>query len=491
MMDSEDRISDRISTGVSGLDEILQGGLIPERSYLIRGSPGTGKTILGIHFLVEGLSNDETSLLINLEESTEDIKKNAESIGFELDGVHFLDLSPGADVFSADTSYSILSASDVEQEPFIEKVTETVEEVAPDRVFVDPITQLRHLTADETQFRKQAIGFMQYLTDGEATVLFTSQNTSTNPDDDLQFLSDGTIDLTNSELGHRVDVPKFRGSAVKDGDHAMRITNGGIVVYPELLPEKHSREFISEPLSSGISELDKLLHGGFERGTVTIISGPTGVGKTTLGTQFVKEAAGRGERSVMYLFEEREATFRERSEAIDMSVSDMEEQGALLVEEMEPLILSPQQFAQDVRNEVEENDTKIVMIDGIRGYRVTLQGRKQDLTQELHALCRYLTNVGVTVILIDESSTLMGDFSATDAGTSYLADNILFLRHIEHRSELRKIVGVLKKRTSDFERTLRELEITERGIEIGEPLTGLRGILSGMPDWVGTAPGDD
>jgi circadian clock protein KaiC len=488
---NEETSTDRSLTGVPGLDEVLQGGLIPERSYLVRGDPGTGKTILGLHFLVEGLSNDEIPLFVNLEESVEDIEKNVESLGFDLEGVEFLDLSPSADVFSEDQSYSILSPSDVEKEPFIDEITTTIEDVDPDRVFVDPITQLRHLTSDEHQFRKQAIGFMEYLTNRGATVLFTSQNTSTTPDDDLQFLSDGTIDLGYTEMGHRIDVPKFRGSAVQSGHHTMEITESGIRVYPELRPQEHAKQFVAESISSGIPELDELLNGGFERGTVTVISGPTGAGKTTLGTQFMNEAAGRGERSVIYLFEESTSTFRERSEAVNIPVSDMEEQETLHVAGMEPLNLSPQQFAQEVREEVESNETKIVMIDGIRGYRVSLQGAEQELTRKLHALCRYLTNIGVTVILLDETSTVMGDFSATDSGISYLADNILFLRHIEHQGELRKIAGVLKKRTSDFERTLRELKITEHGIKLGEPLTGLRGILSGVPNWTEKSASDE
>jgi circadian clock protein KaiC len=162
----------------------------------------------------------------------------------------------------------------------------------------------------------------------------------------------------------------------------------------------------------------------------------------------------------------------------------MEKRGTLVLEELEPLNMSPQQFAQAVRREIEEDGGDIVMIDGIRGYQLSIQGDHRDLTRKLHALCRYLTNMGVTVILVDESSMLMEEFSATDSGVSYLADNILFLRHIEYGGELRKVAGVLKKRTSDFERSLRELEITENGLKLGDPLTGLRGVLSGTPEWI-------
>ncbi len=473
----------RLSTGVDGLDSVLQGGLIPGRSYLVRGDPGTGKTILGCHFLLEGVRQAETTLFINLEESAEDIKQNATALDFDLDAVEFLDLSPSADVFFEDKSYTVFEASDVEREPFAESVTDAVEAIDPDRIFVDPITRLRHLTRDDRGFRKQAIGFLEYLTRDDATVLFTSQHTASSSDEDLQFLSDGTIELGDADRGQSISVPKFRGSAAQSGTHAMEISDEGMVVYPALQPDEHTQQFVAEPLSSGVPGLDELLHGGIERGTVTVISGPTGVGKTTLGTHFMKEAAARGERSVIYLFEENMATFHERSESVDVPVAEMCEQGSLYVEEMEPLQLSPQQFAGRVRQEVEEQGADIVMIDGIDGYRVSVRGPEDELTRRLHALSRYLKNMGVTVILVDETYTVTGDFSATGAKLSYLADNIVVLQHIEHQGTLRKIGGVLKKRTSNFERSLREFEITEDGLSVGEPLTGLRGILSGTPEW--------
>ncbi|WP_416841526.1 ATPase domain-containing protein [Haloferax sp. DFSO52] len=473
----------RISTGIDGLDSILNGGLVPGRSYLVRGPPGTGKTILGTHFLKNGVENGESTLFINLEESEADIRKNSESIGVDLAGVDFLDLSPTAAAFADDQSYDILSASDVEKEPFIDAVTDKISSLEPDRVFVDPITQLRYLTTDAHQFRKQAIGFMEYLTSNGATVMFTSQNTPETPDDDLQFMSDGTIELDSRDVGPTIDVPKFRGSETEDGEHAITITDAGVVVYPQLKPLSHAREFTTESIPSGVPEIDDMLNGGLERGTVSIISGPTGVGKTTLGTQFINDAAARGERSVLYLFEESYSTFRERNESIGIPVTEMESAGSLHIREMEPLLLSPQEFAHQVRTEVEEHGTELVMIDGINGYQLSVQGGKEELIRKLHALGRYLKNMGVTVIFIDEHTNVTGEFSATNSGVSYLADNIVFLQHVEVDGKLQKVIGVLKKRTTQFEHMLRKFEISENGVVVGEPMTDLRGILSGTPEW--------
>jgi circadian clock protein KaiC len=248
------------------------------------------------------------------------------------------------------------------------------------------------------------------------------------------------------------------------------------------MPADHDAGFDTEPIPSGVDGLDSLLNGGIERGTVTVISGPTGVGKTTTGTQFLHEAATRGERSVVYLFEETDDTYRYRSESIGVPISEMEAEGTLSVREVEPLTRSAEAFAQQVREEVEQRDARVVMLDGINGYKLALRGDDDALVRKLHALCRYLKNMGVTVILVDEVDTVTGEFQATDAGISYLADNVLFLRHLELDGELRKAVGVLKKRVGPFERTLREFEITPDGVRVGQSLNGVRGILQGTPE---------
>jgi len=475
---------DRLSTGIGGLDTIVDGGLIEGRGYMINGPAGVGKTIIALHFLAAGVEEGETGLFINLEEDLADLKANADALGFGTDAIEFLDLSPTADVFTEDQSYEVFSAAEVEGEPLTDEIVERVRAVDPDRVVVDPLTQLRYLTSDDYQFRKQVVGFMRFLGERDATILFTVQDTPSSPTEDLQFISDGAILLERGPTGRVVRVPKFRGSAVQDGEHAVRITDAGMEVYPALEPGDHRVAFEDESVPSGVPEVDELLNGGIARGTVSVISGPTGVGKTTLGTQFMKEAAGRGERSVVFLFEETKATFVQRSEAIGIPVRQMLERDTLELIEVEALSRSPQEFAAMVRDEVEENNARIVMVDGIAGYQLTLPGNEDRSTQHLHALGRYLKNTGVTTILVDETPDVIGEFHATSGHLSYLADNIVFLRHLELEGELRKAIGVLKKRTSDYERTLREFRITEHGIMVGDPLTGMRGILSGSPEFL-------
>ena len=167
-----------------------------------------------------------------------------------------------------------------------------------------------------------------------------------------------------------------------------------------------------------------------------------------------------------------------RCDGINIRVRPLIEKGTLSVIEVEPLYYTPDEFAQLVRREVEKRNARIIMIDSVSGYQLSLHGR--ELVSHLHALCQYLKNTGVTALLVNEVESITGEFRATEFGISHLVDNIIFLRYVEAEGQLRRTIGVLKKRTSDFDKTLREFDITSRGIKVGEKFTLLGGILGGM-----------
>ena len=478
------KASDRLSTGVAGLDEVLCGGFIAGRSYLVRGGPGTGKTTLGLHFLTEGVRHGERALLITLTETEPQIRANAETMGFDLSGVSFLDLSPGQEFFAESEAYDIFSPAEVERQPTTTKIIERIDEVKPQRIFLDVMPQLRYLSQDVFQFRRQSLSMIRYFIGRGATVLLSSESTGTDPDDDIQFLADGVISLESSPAGRNLVVMKLRGSDFRGGVHCALLGGAGLEVLPRLLPEPGATEYSTEILSSGVPELDELLNGGLDRGGITLITGPSGVGKTTLGLQFLKEAAGRGDRCALYSFEEQVESMLYRCAGVNIPAESMVSHGNLSLVKVEPLRYSADEFAHLVRRDVVEKGTRMVMIDGVSGYRLAVQGVGADLIAHLHALCKYLQKRGVTVLLINEVEAITGDFCVTEHSISYMADNIIFFRYVEVGGEMRKAIGVLKKRTGPFERTLREFEITRYGIKVGEPLTHLRGILTGIPHFI-------
>ncbi|MEF8894153.1 ATPase domain-containing protein [Halodesulfurarchaeum sp.] len=476
--------SQKVSTGLAGLDKVLDSGLRKNHNALIRGPPGAGKTIFGLHFLSDGVDNGETSLYINLGEPGDYVKETVEHFDLNPDGIHFLDLSPSHEDFDEGENYSVFSSAEVEQPSFIDEIRSTVEDLEPDRVLLDPITEFRYLTTDERQFRKQILSFLDLLRDHGATVIFTSQASDSLSDDDLQFLTDTVINLETGIEGSNLYVSKFRGSSFKRGNHSYEITDDGVTVFPKLVPGKgnpdQSADWLDK-LSSGIPEVDELLKGGIDPGTVTFVSGPTGAGKTTTALQFIKEAAGRGEQSVMYSFEESPRTIQKRSRSISLPIEAMLDQGTLSIEEIAPNEYTPNEFTSLLRTAVEDDEVEIVLIDGLQGFKQNLRGYTTDPEDVLLRIVRYLRGAGVSTIITNEVTNITGEFRVTEESVSNLADNIIYIRYVEREGELGKVIGVLKMRTGDFERSLREFEITEYGIRVGEPLENMQGILTGTP----------
>ncbi|MDN3523310.1 ATPase domain-containing protein [Halomonas ramblicola] len=469
--------STRVTSGVPGLDHILHGGFRAGRSYLVSGGPGSGKTTLGLHFLAEAEPGE--ALLISLGEAHQTIDEDARGIGLDISEVVSIDLSP-SEASATPDAYTILEPWEAESADLQARIRELFPDRLPKRVFVDALSQLRHLFPDSFQFRKQVMALMEYLKSAGVTVLFSAERGAA-AEEDLQYLGDGILMLEATEFGRTLSVVKYRGSGFVEGKHSVRLSDQGMRVYERLIPTDHRRDFITESIASGVAEVDTLMGGGLERGTVTIFSGPTGVGKTSLGVQFMREAATRGERSVIFSFEERIETLRYRCQGIGIPLDDMIDQGTLAVREVEPLRYGPDEFAWLVRHQVEAQGARIVMLDSLAGYRQSVFG--QDVVPHVHALCRYLGNMGVTVLLVNEVGSIAGgELRVSEYGISYLADTVVLLRYIELDGELRKTIGMLKKRTGDFEKTLREFQITSKGLKVGEPMVGLRGILRGVPE---------
>lgn len=472
----------RISTGLPGLDEILSGGIVPEKAYLLCGGPGTGKSTIGYRYLEYGAEQGEKSLLITLSESQDSAVKNAQTVNIDLSDVSILDLSPEEQIYKEAQTYDVFPASEIESVPFIESIVEKIEEVKPDRVLLDSVTMLKYLHQDPYQYRNMILSFIRYICNQGSTVLMISETHENDQEKDRQvaFWVDGIIDLKYSPGWRKIEVTKFRGSNFRSGDHSLKLTEKGPEVFSRIQPNEYKRQTSDELLSLGIEEMDELLKGGVEKGSINLITGPTGVGKTSLGVQLINEAARDDVRSVIYTFEESKDTILKRSKGINIDIDSVLDSGNLKIVPVEPLSYSPDEFANIVRQDIEENDTEIVMIDSVSGFNLSFKEEEESL-ERLHALTVYLQNMGVTGIIINEVQDISGNFKSTDINASYLADNILFLKYVELNGAMKKIIGVLKKRLGDYEHTIREFRITKNGIQVGDPMTDFQGLLTGTP----------
>jgi len=488
-------LTKRLSTGIAGLDEVLLGGLLPGQVYMVRGQPGAGKTTLALQFLIEGARLGEPVLFVTLSESESELRANAASHGRDLAGVDFLDLCLGGEGLSPDNRYTIFHPADVELEPMARRITETMGRLRPVRVAFDSLTEVRLLSRDPLHYRRQLLTLKSYLLSGRVTTLFLGESASQERDVEVASIVQGVVALNLTKGGEgmvrrSVEVEKRRGGAFLEGEHALRIERGGLVVYPRLTAGDRGRPFERSRLGSGIEGLDRMLGGGLDRGTSTLLTGNAGVGKTTLGVAFLAVAARSGDRCAVYTFDEGRAEIEGRSEAVGLEVRDLIDRDLLRIRKVNPLLLYPDEFAAWVRAEVEGRGTRVVMIDSLNGYRQSMPD-EGFLVGHMHQLLGYLNQMGVTTLLVNEVPNLTGDFAATQFGLSYLVDTVVVLKYYEHGGALHKAIGVLKKRLGDHEKTLHEFDVTPTGIRVGGPLPQLRGILRGEAEASGPGPGPE
>lgn len=478
-------LGERIATGVSGLDDILNGGLIGRRMYLLDGNPGAGKTTLAQHFLIEGAQRGERCLYITLSETEEELKQGAASHGWSLEGIQILELKDAESDLHGDGELTMFHPSEVELSETMQRVLQTIEETDPQRLVFDSLSEMRLLAQGQLRYRRQILALKQFFVGRHCTVLLLDDRTSEGPDLQLQSIAHGVISLEHvapvyGRALRQLRVVKFRGSDFRSGFHHMRLHREGVEVFPRLAAAEHGTAFAPGLLASGVVALDNLLGGGVAIGSSTLLIGPAGAGKSTLALQYAMAAARRGDHARVFTFDESRETMLTRLKGLGMSVPEGFAAGQVGVTQVDPAEVSPGQFAHMVRSAVERDGAKLVIIDSLNGYvNAMLDGHY--LTAQLHELLAYLGNLGVTSFLVAAQSGMIAGQMGTPGDASYLADCVIYLRFFEHAGKVKKAISVLKKRTGAHEDSIREICFNASGINLSEPLTRFRGILSGVP----------
>jgi|Deesub1362A_J573_1020465.scaffolds.fasta_scaffold00030_59 circadian clock protein KaiC len=471
--------------GIKGLDIILKGGfLIKGRSYLVVGEAGTGKTILSIQFLLEGVKNNEKCLFISLAEPVEEIERNIKNFGWSLEGIDLIDLTPKE--VKETGEYRVFPPSEVEAEEVWGSILKAIEEKNPQRVVIDGASFLLSLSTDEYQFRKKMLGLINYLYSKKITSIITFEPTDLQKETCVSLAVDGVIKLRRELSRNRVieirsiEIQKLRGSDYIGGLHPLKIKNEGIVVFPRIIERQAEEKIVGETLPSGIPQLDEILGGGLEFGTSTIISGPSGVGKTTLGVHYIVRAAGFGKKAVLYAFEESPSSIIKRAMSVSIPIDVVLKDGRLKIVQVNPMEFYPDEFLEMVRRDVEKDGRKVVMIDSVKGFELAME-EFGSLLANMQNLNHYLNRQECTTIFINELEEIAGGVKVTERGISYLFDNAILIRYAEINSRVVKVIGVVKKRIGEHKPDLREMKITKEGIRVGETIEGFEGILTGVP----------
>lgn len=480
----------RVRTGVSGLDDILSGGLPSNHLYLIEGDPGTGKTTLALQFLLEGAKRGEKVLYVTLSESRHELLGVAESHGWSLDAVPIFEMTPQEDELSPEAQYTVFHPSEVELADTISSVLKQVDQLQPSRVVFDSLSELRMLARDALRYRRQILALKRYFSGRNCTALLLDDRTAGTHDLQLQSIAHGVLMLQNlgRDFGinrRRLEVRKLRGSRFREGFHDYVIETGGVVVFPRLIASEHNPGSSRTPVHSGLEELDTLLGGGLDTGTSTILMGPAGCGKTTIACLYCTASAERGEPAALFSFDETLTTLVHRAEGLGMPLRKHMNSGRLVIRQIDPAEISPGEFVQSVRERVDAG-CKLIVIDSLNGFMNAMPG-EAFLVMQMHELLSYLNQQGVVTIITLAQHGIIGSAMNAPVDMSYLADSVLLFRYFEAGGKVRQALSVLKKRTGRHERTIRELSFIDSRIQVGGPLQEFEGVLTGVPKFVGNS----
>jgi circadian clock protein KaiC len=479
----------RAQTGIAGLDDVLEGGLARNRLHLLEGTPGTGKTTIALQFLLAGARSGETGLYVSLAETEEELREGAASHGWSIDErMKICEVVPPESVLDPEQHQSLLYSSDLELGETVERIFKAIEDYKPQRIVIDSLSEIRLLAQSSLRYRRQILALKHYFARNKSTVITLDDLTTESTDRAVHSIAHSVIHLDQLAPNYgaerrRLRVAKCRGQSFRGGYHDFVISTGGVQLFPRLVAAEHRLGFAGTVVKSGVVELDALLGGGLTAGSSTLVIGPAGTGKSLLALQFLAASVQRGDRVGLFVFDEELGLLFSRAKNLGIDLEAMRKDGTLFVEQLDAAELSPGEFSHRVRNCVDKENIRTVAIDSLNGYQAAMP-EEQFLILHLHELLQYLNRRGAATLLTVAQHGMMGDMKQP-IDVTYLADTVVMLRYFEAMGRVRRAISVIKKRTGSHEDTIRELNISERGITLGEPLAEFQGVLRGIPTYVG------
>src|SRR6202045_603483 len=341
-----------------GLVNILSGGDSRGHVFLVEGAPGTGKTTVALQFLMEGAKTGEKCLSIPLSETERELRDGAASHGWILgDGIEVLELLPPESLLDSEQQQSLLYSSDLELGETTKQIFEAVDRARPDRVVLDSLSEIRLLAQNWLRYRRQVLAIKHYFAKFNTTVMLLDDLTADVADKTVHSVAHGVLRLEELAPAYgaerrRARIVKYRGVKFRGGYHDATITTGGLNVFPRLVASEYRSNFSRNTMSSGIAEFDRLLGGGIEAGSSTLVLGPAGTGKSLLAIVFIAAAIARSEKAALFVFDEELGLLFARMKGLGFDLEERQRSGKLFIDQVDAAELSPGEFAHRVRERV-------------------------------------------------------------------------------------------------------------------------------------------
>jgi len=485
---------EKLPTGISSFDIIARGGLPKQRTTLISGTAGSGKTVFAVQFLATGIADgDEAGVFVTFEESADDIRQNMRSFGWDLRAweqagrLAFVDASPDPDL-------EVIQAGAFDLGALLARIEHAVRKVSAKRVSVDSLGAIFSQFSDQSIVRRELFRIASALKSMGVTAILTAERT-----DDYgpvarfgveEFIADNVMILRNVLEGETrrrtIEILKFRGTDHQKGEFPFTIVPGrGLIVIPLSAMQLRQKSSIVR-ISSGNEDLDEMCGGGFFRDSIILVSGATGTGKTLTVTQFLQGGAAAGERCLLLAFEEsREQLFRNAT-GWGFDFERMEREGALRVICDYPEVASLDDWLISIQSIVAEFKPKRIAVDSLSALERV--GTIKAFREFVIGITSFIKHQEVTGLFTATTPTLMGGASITETHISTLTDSIILLRYVEMFGEMKRGLTVLKMRGSEHDKDIREFAIDRNGMHIGRRFRNTTGVLSGAP--VHVSPGD-
>ena len=475
----------KIRTLIEGFDDISHGGLPVGRTTLISGTSGTGKTLFASQFLYNGITQfDEPGIFVTFEESPEDIIKNALSFGCNLqkfidEGKLFiLDASPDPEGQEVVGNFD-LSA-------LIERIQYAIRKYKARRVSIDSVTAVFQQYEAAGVVRREIFRLVTRLKQvGVTTIMTTERVDEYGPVARFgveEFVSDNVVIVRNVLEGERrrrtVEVLKLRGTTHMKGEYPFTITDRGVNIFP-LGAMRLTQRSSNIRVSSGVTTLDTMCGGGFFKDSIILTTGATGTGKTMLVSKFLQEACQRGDRAILFAYEESRAQLSRNAYSWGIDFEELEQKGLLKIICAYPESAGLEDHLQTIKSEIAEFKPSQIAIDSLSALARGVSNNA--FRQFVIGVTGFAKQEEITGFFTNTTDQFMGSHSITDSHISTITDTIIMLQYVEIRGEMSRALNVFKMRGSWHDKGIREYMISAQGPEIKESFRNFERIISGSP----------